>query len=127
MSQKVIEMKDWKSRGAKKNAAKEDIVDHGIIGKLSYEIYKRGVIHIFDKKLTFKKNIEPFEDEIEQLDFDSLTEGQNLVMKGSGDNDNLVFTLKDGELEVSLSKRGFAVIDKLKDVLSKGRNRKEAV
>lgn len=128
MSPKILPIKGHNSKGGKTTPANEIVVDHGSLGKgVEYEIYKRGVIHVFNKDLCFKKDIDQFEDCLDKMTFEKLGEGESLTMEGSGDNDHLVFTVKDGELQVSLSKRGFAVINKLKSILNRGRNLKEIV
>ena len=55
---------------------KENVVDQGNLGDLKYKVFKRGVIHITDKKgsLTFKKDCELFEEAIDKLDISSLKE-----------------------------------------------------
>ena len=108
----------------KKTTKKDDgkILDHGKIGNLDYEIYSRNVIHIFDKKLKFKKTMDSFEEEMNSHDFEKLKEGEQIIMRGSGDNDHLVFERKNGDLEISLKKRTFNTLEKLKDILSKRSN-----
>jgi hypothetical protein len=99
-------------------------VDHGDISALQYELYQRGstftVLHILDPKhkdLCFKKDISTFQAELDKIKFDKMAEDDHEEIKGSGDNDDLVFTMKSGEIVLSLKKRGFDVIDKLKDIL----------
>lgn len=111
-----------KSQGPTKKED-ENILDHGRIGSLSYEINHRGVIHIFDKKGRFKKDADSFEDSLNKLDFEKIQEGDSLVIEGSGDNDNLIFTMKDGNIELSLAKKGFGVIDKLRGLINISRKK----
>jgi len=111
-----------KSRGSKKTAEGE-ILDHGNISNVEYEIYKRGVIHIFDKDHRFKKDIDLFETEFNKLNFDSLSNGNTIDLSGSGDNDDLVFTKKDGDITLSFKKKGFKTIEKLKGILSKAKQK----
>lgn len=108
------------SKGSKKSS-EGDILDHGTLGSLSYEIYKRGVIKIFNKAddLVFKKDISLFETEIVGIDFEDMMDA--IVIKGSGDNDHLVFTEVDGDIEMSLRKRGFHAIETLRSALTKGK------
>lgn len=111
-----------KSQGSTKKD-EDDILDQGTIGKLSYEINNRQVIHIFDKKGCFKKDADSFEEALNKLDFEKMQEGDNLTIEGSGDNDDLVFIIKDGDIELSLAKKGFCVIDKLRGLISKSRKK----
>jgi len=108
------------SKGSKKTL-EGDILDYGTLGSLNYEIYKRGVIKIFDKAddLVFKKDINLFETEIVGIDFENMVDA--IVIKGSGDNDHLVFTKVDGDIEMSLKKRGFPAIETLRSALTKGK------
>lgn len=108
------------SQGSKKTSD-GDVLDHGTIGELKYEIYKRGVIHIFNDKCRFKKDINLFEDEINKIDFDNMSD--DIVISGSGENDHLIFSKTDGELTIGLKKRDFEIIGKLKDILSRGKKK----
>ena len=112
------------SKGAK-TRKKEEIKDHGKLGTLSYEVFRRGVIHIFDGDLTFKKDAALFEDALDAIDFDAMADGESHTIKGSGDNDNLVFRKERGVMDILLKKRGHDKIDKLKSILSRGK-KKEA-
>jgi len=99
------------------------IVDHGTLGKLEYEVYERGVIHIFDKDgLRFKKDIYNFEDEIKKINFEQLSDGGQRHIDGSGDNDHLVFTKENGDIKISLKRREFEALGLLKAILSKGQS-----
>jgi len=110
----------------KKSGTKEeddgDILEAGSLGTTKYKIYKRGVIHITDGKLLFKKNMDEFEKVLDQINFDEVIEGKSHTIKGSGDNDNLVFTKKDGDFQISLEKKGFDTIEKLRGLLQKRGN-----
>ena len=104
-----------------KNSNDGKIVDHGTLGKLDYEVYERGVIHIFDKDgLRFKKDIYIFEDEIKKVNFEKLCDGEQNVINGSGDNDHLVFTKENGDIKISLKRREFEALGLLKSILTKG-------
>ena len=99
------------------------IVDHGTLGKLEYEVYERGVVHIFDKGgLRFKKDIYIFEDEIKKVNFVKLSDGEQQIIDGSGDNDHLVFTKENGDIKISLKRREFEVLGLLKAILTKGQS-----
>ena len=115
----------FKSKGAK-TSSDGDILDHGKFGAMSYEVYKRGVIHIFKKnsKLMFKKDCSIFEDEISEIDFDILSDGEEFVLEGSGDNDHLIFKKENGDISITLRKRGFKMIDKILETLNKGKQNK---
>jgi hypothetical protein len=107
------------------DVTKATMVESGDIGDLQYEVYQRNnsfaVVHIFDKKRlsVFKKDAAIFEDELAKLKFNEMNEGDTIVMKGSGDNDDLVFKFENGELLISLKRRGFDVLEKLKSVLKR--------
>jgi hypothetical protein len=96
-----------------------DMLDHGTLGDLNYEIYKRGVIKIFKDDLVFKKDINRFDQEVSKIPFERLLEQQ--IINGSGDNDHLVFSKVDGDIQISLKRRGFKAIDTLQTVLTKGK------
>jgi len=102
---------------------KENVIDEGKLGDLHYKVFKRGVIHIFDskKKYLFKKDCELFEKAINELDLNSLTEDKYEKILGSGDNDTLSFTCKDGDIIISLEKPEYGMISKLKKILQKGK------
>jgi len=103
-----------------------DIIESGEIGDLNYAIYKRGVIHIFDKKneRLFKKDPDVFEQEITKLKLNELTEGQTVSIQGSGDNDDLVFKCLKGDIVISLEKKEYGMVNKLKQLISKAKVRK---
>lgn len=123
----VIPFVPKKSDGPATGPEGEPIIDHGTLGSLSYEIYERGVIHIFnDQGLRFKKALDAFEDELNQINFDDMFEGDDAVMKGSGDNDNLVFSCKGDEVDITLSKRGFDIIEKLRSIITAGKSKSTA-
>lgn len=109
-------------RKAKKDSG--DILDHGKIGELNYEVYSRGVLHIFDKDLKFKKDCVVFEDELDKLDLENLAEGEETFLEGSGDNDDLIFKKKDGDIQLLLRKKEFGMIEKLRGILKKGKKKK---
>ena len=98
-----------------------DIIEHGEIGDLKFSVYKRGVIHIAedDSSLVFKKDIETFDVELGNIDFEKIKNGQEFVMKGSGENDHLVFYSHKDEIKLKLQSRSLVVIEKLKTILRK--------
>lgn len=109
----------------KKATTDGKIDDHGTLGGLDYELYTRGVLHIKDKNgLCFKKDPDHFEEAIEDINFDAMVEDEETVIEGSGDNDNLVLTVKDGEIIMSLRKKEFKVIRKLRELINRGKKNK---
>lgn len=113
----------FKSKGKRRSLKKEgSVVDHGTIGGLKYDVYKRGVIHIKDDvSKCFKKDIDQFEVCLESFNFENLTEDAEFVIEGSGDNEDLIFKKKDGDIVLSLRKKSFSVIDKLKRIINKAK------
>lgn len=124
-----------KSRGAKKAAKDGDVIDHGDIGGLKFEVYSRNdrfrVIHIFNTKRTslFKKDAEDFKDAIDAIEFEDMADGDEHLISGSGANDDLLFTCENGEIKISIRRQGLGVIDKLKSIISGGgkKKKKEAI
>ncbi len=113
------------SEGSGENTSDGKILDKGTIGKLKYEHYQRGVIHIHNGYLRFKKNCDDFEDELNQLNLKNLVEGEHLVISGSGDNDDLIFEKKDGEIVLELQRKEFGVIKTLRKVIKKAKDIKK--
>ncbi len=118
----------FRSRGPKKsNPDDGEILDHGKIGTLKYEVYKRGVIHIFSNSLTFKKDCDTFEDEIDDLNLEDMEVGGHAMIKGSGDNDHIVFQNGEDGIEIKLEKRGHDLVAQLKSLIHRGKSKKEAI
>lgn len=114
-----------KPSALKNMTADGTVVDHGLIGDLKYDLYSRGVIHIKDKKgLCFKKDPDNFEEALEDIDFATMSEEEEALIPGSGDNDDLILAIKDGEIVLSLRKKEFKLIRKLRDLISKGKQNK---
>lgn len=112
----------FKSKGSKKTKKDQgDIIEHGKLGDLDFEVYSRGVIHITSKKLIFKKDCNLFEDAIEELNLNELKDGDEVLIKGSGDNDHLVFKCVDDDIEISLRERGFEMLNRLRGILNRGK------
>lgn len=118
------------SHGPKSKSDDGVVIDHGDIDKLYYEVYKRGaekgspilVLHIFDSKKTrFKKDADLFEIELDKIDFLSMKNDEMKIIKGSGDNADLVLKMKNGDICLSLNAKGLTMINKLKDILHKNR------
>jgi len=116
----------FKKETAKKDVP-NDILDSGVLGDLSFEIHGRwNTIHITDKKAPgkiFKKDCDKFQDEFDAMNFDDLVEKQVFTIEGSGDNANLVFTKKDGEILISLEPKKYQGIQKFKDLLLKSKEK----
>ncbi len=112
--------------GSKRTAADGAVLEEGKFGKLNYKVFKRGVIHIFNntKTLLFKKDCELFETEIDKMNLNNLKDEDVEKMVGSGDNDNLVFTCVKGDLIMSLEKREYSMLTKLKSILKMGAKKK---
>ena len=110
------------SKGPKKSNDGK-IVDHGNLGDLSYEIFERGVIHIFDKSLKFKKDIYAFEGEVKGHDFQIMQDGDCFTIFGSGDNDHITFNKENGDFKISLRKRDFEAIGLLQSIIKKGKQK----
>jgi len=114
------------SKGEKKG--KDTALDHGKIGDLDYELHARGCVHIFDKDgLRFKKDALLFEGSLDTLNLDTLKDGEETLIEGSGDNPDLILKKKDGDIILSLRKKGYSTINKLKDILKKVTKKKKAV
>jgi hypothetical protein len=113
---KVIPFKDKKAKNKKEVSLK------GTIQKLKYEVYyELATLHIYDDKLLFKKDLKIFEDELTNLDFNTLKENETFIIKGSGDNDSLIFCKKEGDIVLSLKKREFKIIEQLKNILNRSK------
>ena len=107
-----------------KQSKEKGIIDEGSLGDLHYKIYSRGVIHIYDdKNRLFKKDCTLFEETVDELDINSLKDGEQKKIPGSGDNDTLVFTCKDSDVIISLEKPEYNMITKLKNLLKKGQKK----
>jgi len=117
------EVLEFKSKGKRRTKKDEgEVIDHGTIGGLHYDVFKRGVIHIKDKvSKCFKKDIDQFEECLDSFDFDDMGDGEEFFIAGSGDNDDLIFLKKDGEIHLSLKKKNFSVVEKLKNIVKKYR------
>lgn len=116
----------FKSSSKKKKSADGEIVMNGDLGKLKFSVYKRGTVHVTDGTLTFKKNIDQFDDEIEKVESMKVSEWEKKKihrLNGAGDTDNLIFEFNEltDDIDVYLKKREHRTIEKLKNILSKAR------
>lgn len=102
-----------------KSAKKEDssILEQGDFGSLKYTVYKRGVIHITDGKLTFKKDPDIFQDFVRNTNF---SKSKKVTIPGSGDNADLILTSNGDDFKATLNKKEFKLISKMKDIIKKG-------
>jgi hypothetical protein len=126
MKKKKNNLVEFISKGEKKG--KEPALDHGKIGDLDYELHARGCVHIYDKEgLRFKKDALLFEDSLDALNLDTLKDGEETFIDGSGDNPDLILKKKDGDIILFLRKKGYSTINKLKDLLKKVTRKKKAV
>ncbi len=104
----------------KKN--EKNVAEKGKFSKLNYTVFKRGNLHFTDNNgLTFKKDCDMFEKEIDALDLNALSEGKTKKIKGCGDNDTLCFTCKGGDITATLEKREYSMLTKLKNIIRKGK------
>lgn len=117
---KIIPIKTKKKK-VKRNAPAGTVIEEGNFGKLKYKVFKRGNIHIFDTKetLLFKKDCEVFEAEVDKLNLNSLKEGDSKRIEGCGENDTLIFSCKTGDIEITLEKRAYGMLKKLKKILQR--------
>ena len=116
----------FKGKGKTSETPKVDILDKSKFGKLDYTLYRKGSIHITDGKLTFKKDPDIFEDQVEELDLNNMTNGERKVIEGSGDNPNLVFTCNGDNISMKLETKGYPLVDKLMGVLGMKTKKKVA-
>lgn len=126
MSKKILPFhsKNNKGNGRKRDntPANGPVLDEGTLGKLKYRVFKRGVIHIFNtaETLLFKKDCETFENEVNKMELNKLKDDDTVNMEGSGDNDSLIFSCKKGDIEITLVKRQYGMLSKLKKILASG-------
>lgn len=121
----IIPIRGLRGRGGK--PTDDTIVESGTIGEkpaLKWDVHKYGTIHIHDKGLTFKKDCDLFEEELDKVPVD-LKPGDRHVIKASGDNDDLIIENVDGEYRLSLTKRGCAVVEKLRQLVNKAKSHKK--
>lgn len=107
--------------------SEKDIFEEGKLGALDYKVFKRGVVHISSKGFVFKKDVDLFETEVSALDLNNMKEGKEKRIKGSGDNDDLVFRCKSDDIEVTLEHKQYSTVEKLKGILFRGRQKKKEV
>lgn len=102
------------------------LVDSGVIGSggsLHWEVFACGTIHIDDGPLSFRKDCDLFEEALNNVP-DDLSEGDEYVIEGSGDNDDLVIVCMQGKYRLSVRKRGLGIISKLHEIINKARGHK---
>jgi hypothetical protein len=108
-------------KGPKADSKDGKIVDHGTLDNLEYEVFERNVIHVFNDKMMFHKDITAFETEITKIDFTGMKEGDTAVVKGSGDTDNIIFRCQDDEIKIELTRKGFDALETLKSILKRNK------
>lgn len=114
------------SKKGKKSKGPSDFIERGKIDSLDYTVFNRGTIHIKDNNnLIFKKSCDVFEDEINKLQLNNMKEGEIKEIPGSGDNDSLVFHCENGDIKISLKKREYSMVTKLKEILKQGTRKRE--
>jgi len=120
MATKKILKFQSKSGEGRKDPPKGEIIDEGTLGELKYRVFKRGNIHIFNKAetLLFKKDCDVFDSEVDKLNLNNLRDGESVKIEGSGENDTLVFACVKGDIEISLEKRAYNMLTKLKKILT---------
>lgn len=122
MDQNVIPFIKTSKKGPKRSRD-GDVIDHGEICGLQYEVYRRGNVHVFDSNLRFKKDADVFWKKLVEVDIQGEEE---YVIPGAGDTDDLVFSNDTrGNVVLTLRRKGVAVIDQLKKVVNKGRKSKQ--
>lgn len=108
----------------KTKRAQDNVTDSGAFGPLKYEIYdKWRTIHLIDGNKVFKKDCDCFESQIDKSGIDSLKEGESVTIEGSGDNANLIITLKDGELAMRLEDKVRSLTQKLQSILDRSKKK----
>lgn len=114
------------SNGKSENSSEGTVADYGKIGTLDYRVYTRGVIHISDGTLTFKKNPDLLEEELNDCKINELKENEEIVITGSGDNADLIIKLIDGDAVLSLRQKEYGIIYKLRSLISSGKTKKNS-
>ena len=101
----------------------EEIVEEGKVGGLVVRVFARGVLHITnsDESRMFKKDPKCFEEELSDIDFQKMNVGDSVVIEGSGDNDDLVFTRVVDNIKLALRRREFGVIKKFREILRRAK------
>jgi len=129
MSKRLPQLIPFKKHAAAAVAPDGNVVEYGTVGidphALDWEIHSVGTIHILNGKgQQFKKDCDKFEEELDKVPLDLLP-GNKHVIRGSGDNDDLVIENVDGDYRLSLTRRGIAVVEKLKELVGKARKLKK--
>lgn len=126
MARKIIPIKTKK----RKPVPQGSIIEEGSLSNLKYRVFKRGNIHIFNsarissggysaETLLFKKDCEIFEKEVDNLRLNELKDGESKRIEGCGDNDTIIFSCKKGDIEITLEKRAYSMLSKLKRILTR--------
>lgn len=105
------------------------ITDSGEFLTLRYEIYSKwGTIHLIEtngvkKDIVFKKDCKVFEEKLEEIDFDSMCDGDTAKIEGSGNNADLIITVRDGDISVHLENKKMPGFIKIMDILKKSKKK----
>lgn len=99
-------------------------IEEEILGGVTIRTYNRdgiGVVHVFgdDKKVRFKKDPVGFDKALDGLNLEGLEDGKEEKIEGSGDNPDMIFKKKNGEIEIFLRRKQYKAIAKLRDVISR--------
>lgn len=117
----------FRGKSVAKDTPDGKVVESGTIGEkpheLDWDVYSFGTIHITDGKLEFKKDCDLFEDALNAVPT-NLKPGDRHVIKASGDNDSLVIENVDDEYRLRLTKRGIAVVERLRELVGKAKSHK---
>lgn len=121
MARKGSKLIPLKTTGRGRKTPQGQIVEEGTLNKLKFRVFKRGNIHIFNsaETLLFKKDCDIFEDEVDGLNLNALKDGESKRIEGCGDNDTLIFSCKDNDIVITLEKRSYKMLSKLKNILKR--------
>lgn len=118
MSGKMIPFEGKEKETAVQDISDSQVTDSGDFGNLKFKIYgKWNTIHIEEGDKVFKKDCHIFEELFERLDTDTMKEGSEYTIPGSGDNADLIITIKDGEPVLRVEEKKIPGLVKLKKML----------
>ena len=104
------------------------ITDSGEFGNLKYEVYEKwNTIHFIEsrnnKEITFKKDCDAFEEEFENICFNMMSNGDTAKIEGSGDNADLIISIKNGDLDMHLELKKMPGLRKFISLLEKSKKK----
>jgi hypothetical protein len=124
MSGKILPFKGDNTKEKELKEKNPNLTDSGKFGDLSFEVYdKWQTIHLIEKNMVFKKDCEIFEDQFDEIDFELMKEGETAKIEGSGDNADLIITIKEGDAALHLENKKLPGIRRLKNLLSKSKEK----